>query len=266
MKLTGFCTVAALFVLLLFAAPVLAAQEDQAGDEDHYKLKDEWKNKHMVVERHGELTQVVFLDLKDISVPAGDANLDAYILGPYYWSSTPIKYFINPSTAAKNYRLKTADVVEAVTKSFETWDDAVSTKNVFDPPTINTKARASLAMPDYKNVVTWGAVSDKNVIAVTNIWYYPSTGQIVDTDIVFNTYYKWGIDKDGEGTTYTLGTSKFDIQNIGTHEAGHICCLGDIYDPTYSEMTMFGYADFGEVNKISLESGDIAGVNAAFSR
>jgi hypothetical protein len=238
-----------LIVLMVLIVPVLARQE--SADEDQYKLKDEWKNKHKVVEQHGVLTQVVFM-----LTTVGDQG--AYELSGYKWFSTPVKYTINPSTALKKYKLTLSAVVEEVTGSFESWDDEVRTE-LFDAPSVNNKAKASLGRPDYKNVVTWGAISDRNVIAVTSIWYNTFTGETVDTDMVFNTYYKWGIDADGEGPL-SMPASTFDIRNIGTHEAGHVCGLDDIYDKTYSAITMYGYGSFGEVKKISLEKGDITGV------
>ncbi|MEM2907768.1 MAG: hypothetical protein QXP65_00985, partial [Candidatus Hadarchaeales archaeon] len=99
--------------------------------------------------------------------------------------------------------------------------------------------------------------------AVASIWYNSSTKEIVDADIILNSYYKWGIDLDDEETGYVL-TDAFDIQNIVTHEAGHWSGLDDIYDVTYWAMTMYGYAEYGEVIKISLEPGDITGVQAVY--
>lgn len=251
--------VSLIFVLMLLIAPVLAKQAD---DEDQYKLKDEWKNKQMVKEQQGELTQVVFM-LTDVGDPDGDGSQDAYELLGYKWFTAPVKYTINPSTPVKKYKLAQSAVVQAVQNSFETWDAELSLE-LYDTPTVSSSAKASLSKPDYKNVITWGTLSDRRVIAVTSIWYYTSSKQIIDADMVFNTYYKWGIDKDGEGTVYTVPASTFDIQNIGTHEAGHVCGLGDIYIPTYSAMTMFGYSSYREVSKISLEAGDIIGLQEIY--
>ena len=58
----------------------------------------------------------------------------------------------------------------------------------------------------------------------------------------------------------TLGLSgRYDVQNIGTHEAGHTFGLGDMYEPADSEQTMYGYASTGETKKRTLEWGDRAG-------
>ncbi len=243
----------AFVALMLFMAPVLAKQ---AGDDDQYQLKNEWKGKPMIVEKHGDLTLVVFQTLH--TAGAGQA----YEWDGMKWYSTPVKYTINPSAAVKKYRLSSSDVVSNVTQAFEAWDSQVD-RELFSIPSVSNSAKANTGRPDGKNVVTWGSVSDRNVIAVTWIWYYTATGQIIDTDMIFNTYYKWGIDTDGEGPN-PMPASTFDIRNIGTHEAGHVCGLGDIYDPAYSAMTMYGYGSYGEVKKISLEPGDITGIRALY--
>ena len=56
----------------------------------------------------------------------------------------------------------------------------------------------------------------------------------------------------------------FDIQNIGTHEAGHVVGLADLYENQYNELTMYGYSDIGETQKCSLETGDILGAQKLY--
>jgi hypothetical protein len=57
---------------------------------------------------------------------------------------------------------------------------------------------------------------------------------------------------------------RYDVQNIGTHEAGHTFGLGDLYDSTDSEETMYGYGSLAETKKRTLEWGDRAGVAALY--
>lgn len=59
-------------------------------------------------------------------------------------------------------------------------------------------------------------------------------------------------------------TSFMDVRNIATHEVGHTLVLEDLYQDRYVQMTMYGYSTEGEVKKISLEAGDIAGVQALY--
>jgi len=198
----------------------------------------------------------------DIGDPDGDGARDGYVLSGLWWNLSKypngVPYVINPSGAVKQ-GLAQSDVVARIKASLESWDAAVSKELYNDDPVVDTKAKARL---DYKNVITWARLQP-GVVAVATIWYYSATGEIVDADIELNSYYKWGIDPDGEGTNYTL-TDRFDIQNVVTHEAGHWSGLDDIYDDTYWAMTMYGYTHYGETIKISLEPGDIAGVRAVY--
>jgi len=199
----------------------------------------------------------------DIGDPDSDGAQDGYELLGLWWdlSKYPngVPYVINPKDAIKWYGLAESDVVAEVKASLESWDAVVSVELYNDYPTVDYKANAKL---DYKNVITWKRL-EPGIVAVATIWYYSATGEIVDADIRLNRGYKWGIDLDDEGTGYAL-TDAFDIQNIVTHEAGHWSGLGDIYDTTYWAMTMYGYTVYGETIKISLEPGDIAGVQAVY--
>lgn len=173
-----------------------------------------------------------------------------------YLPSLPVKYYVNPS----GIKLKISDVILAVKASFEAWDNAVddpetnTSIEIFDDNVQQTKLYGERY--DGKNVVSWGRLS-KNVLAVCYTWYYRYSGKIVEFGMVFNTLYSWGIDTDGEGGT-TINA--YDIQNIGTHEAGHTLCLGDLYSKAAQELTMYGYGARGETKKRSLGYGDIQGV------
>jgi len=173
-----------------------------------------------------------------------------------YLPNLPVKYYVNPSGS----KPKTTDVILAVKASFEAWDNAA------DDPETNTsielfddnvqQTRLYGDRYDRKNVVSWGRLNQK-ILAVCYTWYYRYSGEIVEFGIVFNSLYSWGIDPDGEGGT-TINA--YDIQNIGTHEAGHTLCLGDLYIRAAQELTMYGYGARGETKKRSLGYGDIQGV------
>ena len=96
------------------------------------------------------------------------------------------------------------------------------------------------------------------------IWYKSATGEIVDADIVLNSYYKWDIGAEDGEYPDLKEEKKFDIRNIVTHEAGHWTGLDDLYDDTYWAMTMYGYTTYGEEIKRSLEPGDIAGAQEVY--
>jgi predicted Zn-dependent protease len=92
-------------------------------------------------------------------------------------------------------------------------------------------------------------------IAMASYWYNRATKEIVECDIQFNTDYAWGT--SGSETV-------MDLQNIATHELGHFFNLADIYDSSKSALTMYGYSWEGDIGKRTLETGDIAGIQAVF--
>jgi hypothetical protein len=124
---------------------------------------------------------------------------------------------------------------------------------------------------DGYNVVGWGDLSQyQDAIAVTVVWYLLGTGWIVDCDVVLNndpslTWTQVDIGSN-DPNTYVIDGPGYDvdIQNIMTHEAGHWLQLNDLYDEAAAEQTMYGYAKDGELQKRSLESGDIAGVRSIY--
>ena len=52
--------------------------------------------------------------------------------------------------------------------------------------------------------------------------------------------------------------------SVGTHEVGHVVGLADLYQSSYSQLTMYGYAAPAETLKRSLEHGDILGTQRLY--
>ena len=88
-------------------------------------------------------------------------------------------------------------------------------------------------------------------MAKDSIWYQLSTGQILETDIKFNTDYAFKTDGSADA---------YDVQNIATHELGHSLALADLYDSADSDKTMYGYAAKGETKKRTLTQDDMDGI------
>ncbi len=105
---------------------------------------------------------------------------------------------------------------------------------------------------DGKNSIVFGYYLYPGVIAVTSTWYYSNTGQILEFDMLLNSAYRWG------DATVTPGV--MDLQNIATHELGHSIGMNDIYDGACDNVTMYGYSNYGDTNKRTLETADITGL------
>lgn len=188
----------------------------------------------------------------------GEEGTDSYNVYAYsgiHWrAGTTVTYSVNIKGAPSG-------ALAAVAAGFETWDAEIDDR-LFNDNVATASVKLAGNKYDGKNVVSWGRLG-RGIIAVTTVWYYPSTMEIVEFGMVFSTAFKWGIDLDGEGKDTTL-VNAFDIQDIATHEAGHTLMLDDLYMPEAGALTMYGYGDFGQTHARSLGVGDISGVTAIY--
>ncbi len=163
------------------------------------------------------------------------------------WTVLPVNYVINPENPQG---LKKTFIEDAVSTSAETWDAATGKELMNNSYFFDNSA--TYGVLDYKNAITFGNYPTDGVIAVTNVWYNPVTRRIVDFDIMFDTDWTWG-DAVADPTL-------MDLQNIAVHELGHGVGLADVYDTACSDVTMYGYSDYGEIQKRTLEQPDIKGL------
>lgn len=171
--------------------------------------------------------------------PIDDKINDYYeLLGPYI--SSTMAYDINISVPV--------EFILSILTSFQSWSSVVS--NPIFQQSLGFTYKYWYAN-DGDNIISIVKFTPREYIGFTAIYYNPNTMEIVDADIVLNGLYKWGTD----------GSPKsFDVENIMTHEIGHVCGLKDLYEEVFSELTMYGYGSKGETKKRTLEEGDIIGV------
>ena len=147
------------------------------------------------------------------------------------------------------------DAKSAIIESFSTWE--VETGSILFDEILITDANIFGILNNSLNTVSFGDLSDPNVIGVTSLWYLPGKPPrtIVEWDIVFNTDFAWSTNGNPD---------VMDVQNITTHEVGHVVGLTDLYELDYTEQTMYGYSDYGELKKRDLLTGDILGAQALY--
>ena len=167
------------------------------------------------------------------------------------WPST-VSYVINPVNPRQI--LDETFVTSAVSTSAESWDNVTSKELMNDTYAIDYTA--TYGAQDYENVITFGNYPTEGVIAVTTVWYNPATKAIVEFDVMFDTDWTWG--------DATSDVTKMDLQNIATHELGHGVGLADVYDTVCQEVTMYGYSNYGETQKKTLETPDITGLRKLY--
>ena len=174
-----------------------------------------------------------------------------YKLMKVKWNNLPVNYVINPTNSQS---LGETFITSAVNVSAETWDAATSQELMNDNYTIDNNV--AYGVQDFKNAIVFGNYSTSGVIAVTSIWRNPATKSIVEFDIMFDTDWAWG--------DAILNPTAMDLQDIATHELGHGIGLDDIYNSDCSAATMYGYSDYGEISKRTLEQPDIKGLQVLY--
>ena len=176
------------------------------------------------------------------------------------WKKVPVNYVIDPDNSDG---LTEEFVTSAISTSAETWDDATVSELFNDVHLIDYESSWDINAPDGRNELVFGDYPQDGVIAVTVIWGYftgkPSNRRIVEFDILFDdTDYVWGDATNPETPTV------MDLQNIATHELGHGAGLGDLYSSACAEETMYGYSDYSETKKRTLEQPDITGLQTLY--
>jgi len=168
------------------------------------------------------------------------------------WKNLPVQYTINPD----NPQFLSDDfVISTLVKSAETWDKAIG-KEIFDDHFIIDRT-AVPNVKDGKNTLGFILYPSASIIAGASVWTTPD-GEILEADVLFNTAFGWG--------DATLNPGKMDVQNIATHELGHVLGLGDIYSRACSSVTMYAPSSYGQTQKRTLEKADITGLKKLYRK
>ena len=181
------------------------------------------------------------------------------------WTVPPaVKYVINPTSPVPERLLLTEEQVKsAIFNGAEEWDKWTS-KELMDNASASTvDYTATYGVQNYKNSISFGDYPKAGVIAVTAVWYNPATKAIVEFDVMFDTDWTWG-DLGNTESPPVVGATEMDLQNIATHELGHGVGLADVYETACNVVTMYGYSDYGETQKRTLETPDVTGIQTLY--
>lgn len=144
----------------------------------------------------------------------------------------------------------------------EKWENAAEFNILGNGSQVSNVLVADTSSPDGKNEAYFDDISSAGAVGVTIIWGIfsgpPSLRELVEWDQVYDDAdYDWSLNENGE-------SDKMDFESIATHELGHSVGMGDLYETSCIEETMYGYVDYGEINKRDLNAGDIAGVSKLY--
>jgi hypothetical protein len=160
-----------------------------------------------------------------------------FAYGGYKWPTAVCSYRVNPNTADTTVEESLVDAGAQV------WNAASSFKYADAGLTSSTAWSYNGS-----NEIFWTGRLSVGILGQAWTWY--SGTNILETDIGFNDYYKWGA-----GTTGTM-----DVQTVAMHELGHWLNLRDLYGSGDSAKVMYGFASSGTVKR-ALSVGDIAGIS-----
>jgi len=156
---------------------------------------------------------------------------------------------------------------EAVQLGFGTWIGSGAKLPALDFD--STQGAKFGQVPNGKSEVMYGPITlagHENDLALTVTFSDPRTGEVVESDMIFNSRHPFGIlPYTGQAMNIQDTAScdqKYDLQSVATHEAGHFFGLGEDFDT--KPATMFYTTGRCETNKRVLLNSDETTMNALY--
>ena len=204
----------------------------------------------------GQFQEVVFQHARvGSSVGPGPEALtesDHFILtnGGAGWSDGPPVEYVVTDAPSKS-------VERAIDQGIATMDGFITTR-AFSHVQASGQINPCTGQP---NSVRW-LVGDGpgGELAFTAICVDPSAKEIVGFRIAFDSSEDWATDRDPQ----EVDPQKIDLQNVATHEAGHVAGLDDISAPKDGCLTMYRYSSLGETQKRTPGWGDKLGLDNVY--
>lgn len=156
---------------------------------------------------------------------------------------------------------------QAVAYALRTWSQVNSSYFLFSDDGIVSQSTTS--GDDGINLIVWRNSSwpyDSSAIAVTTTWFNTSNGIISNADMELNDVnFTWKVVVPLVNCTPALDKNVVDVQNIVTHESGHMLGMGHPPSTTTCNGTTMYYSSGPcDTNKRTLSSSDITGYSLIY--
>ena len=164
----------------------------------------------------------------------------------WFASTTVVEYIISgdEDVSGGNSAIETAEA---------TWDGFITTRAF----THNDATTQINPCTGASNKVQWAAIDGAgDTLATASVCRNVATKEIAGFVITIDTDESW----TANGTT----TTAFDVENVASHEFGHVAGLGHDNPPRSGCLTMYTFAGEGETQKRTLGLGDKLGMDALY--
>ena len=140
----------------------------------------------------------------------------------------------------------------AVENAIAIWDGFVTTRTfVRDDGSPSTNPCGGV------NTVQWVSIDGSGgTLATASVCRNVATKEIVGFVVTMDSAESWATDGSSD---------KFDVENVASHEFGHVAGLGHDNPPKSGCLTMYKFAGLGETQKRTLGLGDKLGMDALYS-
>lgn len=181
------------------------------------------------------------------------------------WQRTPVRWFARDVAASG---VSAAQMQASVARAFGTWESVPTASIGFSYVGFTS---ASPFADDGLNVIGFQNEPDEDrVLGATGFTIDTVTGEIVESDIFFNSALLWSTADAGD-------PARFDLESVALHEIGHFLGLGhsalgetQLVGPDSRRVLASGSVMFpiafsrGNTLDRTLQPDDIAGVSAAY--
>ena len=183
---------------------------------------------------------------KAFSSTSGDVLVGSspFVLSGQKWpgSSPVVAYKINDIGGPPGSR-------QAVQNAAATWNSAGAN---FSFVYTGTHSRSGAEERNSINEVTWNNMGVGSTLARASWWYYISTNEIFEVDMVFNTAHSWS-------AGLPIATGSYHVETVALHEFGHWLSL-DHSQEAYQSVMWWQYLGYQPV----LFSDDISAIKALY--